>query len=95
MALSQRREEAAAGRAYGDPQAAPTAIAYYAALERSAQLVYHVTPMTGRRAPGRLSFDWSFDYYPLDYRLPGPELRIYRLRGRGCSGVANMIRAGN
>ena len=75
-----------AGRAYADPQAAPNAIAYYAALQRSARLVYRVTPLTGGRAPGRLSFDWSFDYYPLGYRLPGPEVRIYRLRGRGCGG---------
>jgi len=75
-----------AGRAYADPGAAPNAIAYYAALEHSARLLYRVTPMTGGRAPGRLSFDWSFDYYPLDYRLPGPELRIYRLSWRGCGG---------
>lgn len=76
-----------AGRAYADPQAAPKAIAYYVALESSARLAYRVTPMTGGRPPGRLSFDWSFDYYPLGYRLPGPELRIYHLEGRSC-GVA-------
>jgi hypothetical protein len=74
------------GRAYVDPRAAPNAIAYYAALERASQLVYRMTPMTGGRLPGRLSFDWSFDYYPLGYRLPGPEVRVYRLGGRECGG---------
>lgn len=73
-----------AGRAYADPTAAPEAIRYYRALEHAARLVYRVTPMNGGRAPGRLSFDWSFDYYPLDYRLPGPELRIYELGASGC-----------
>ncbi len=73
------------GRVYADPTAAPEAIRYYRALERAARLVYRVTPLAHGRVPGRLSFDWSFDYYPLDYRLPGPELRIYRLRGNNCT----------
>jgi 4-amino-4-deoxy-L-arabinose transferase-like glycosyltransferase len=81
-----------AGRAYADPRAAPNAIAYYAALQRSAQLVYRVTPLTGGRAPGRLSFDWGFDYYPLDYRLPGPEVRIYRLGGPSCGGSGHSVK---
>ena len=27
------------------------------------------------------SFDYSFNYYPLTYERPGPEIVIYRLRG--------------
>ncbi len=72
------------GRAYADPTAAPEAIRYYRALERRGRLIYRVTPLTHGRVPGRLSFDWSFDYYPIDYRLPGSELRVYELRGSGC-----------
>jgi hypothetical protein len=33
------------------------------------------------------NFDWSFDYYPLAYERPGPEMRIYRLTGGACSGT--------
>ncbi len=72
------------GRAYTDPQAAPHAIAYYNALAEQAQLVYRFSPYRHRQAPGKLNFDWSFDYYPLSYQHPGPELRIYRLHGGRC-----------
>jgi len=30
------------------------------------------------------SFDWSIDYYPPQYRRPGPELSIYELTGGKC-----------
>jgi len=30
------------------------------------------------------SFDWSFDYYPLAYRRPGPAMTIYRLHDGRC-----------
>jgi 4-amino-4-deoxy-L-arabinose transferase-like glycosyltransferase len=73
-----------AGRAYADPAAAPAAPRYYAALGRRGRLVYRVSPMRGGRAPGSLNFDWSFDYYPLDYRRPGPEVRVYRLDAGRC-----------
>lgn len=75
------------GRAEADPQTAPYALGYYRALERAATLVYRVTPLGRGRAPGRISFDWSFDYYPLSYERPGPELRVWRLRGRGCAAL--------
>jgi hypothetical protein len=29
-------------------------------------------------------FDWSFDYYPLAYHRPGPEMVVYRLHGGRC-----------
>jgi hypothetical protein len=31
------------------------------------------------------SFDWSIDYYPPEYRLPGPELSVYRLTEGRCA----------
>ena len=37
-----------------------------------------LTPHRALSAPGRRG------YYPLDYRLPGPELRIYELGGARC-----------
>ena len=41
----------------------------------------------GRGAgPVEFNFDWSFDFYPLAYARPGPEMRIYRLKGGVCSG---------
>jgi hypothetical protein len=30
-------------------------------------------------------FDWSFDYYPLAYHRPGPQITVYRLHGGGCA----------
>ena len=35
--------------------------------------------------PVPFNFDWSFDYYPLAYTRPGPEMTIYRLRGGRCT----------
>jgi hypothetical protein len=74
-----------AGRAFAQPRDAPQAIAYYAELARRARLVYHVTPFAEGAHPVPFSFDWSIDYYPRQYRLPGPELSVYRLRGGKCS----------
>jgi hypothetical protein len=72
------------GRALADPHQAPGAIAYYQALARRAQVVYHLSPYTPGGAPVAFSFDWSFDDYPLSYRLPGPEVTIYRLHEGAC-----------
>ncbi|HEV3048036.1 MAG TPA: glycosyltransferase family 39 protein [Solirubrobacteraceae bacterium] len=76
------------GRAYADPRAVPGAIAYYRALERAGEVVYRASPYAGGagggREPVRFNFDWSFDYYPLAYARPGPEITIYRLHGGGC-----------
>ena len=76
------------GRAYADPGEAPGALAYYAALARRAHLVHVVSPYTAGSTPVGFSFDWSFDYYPLSYRLPGPEMRAYRLHGARCASGA-------
>jgi hypothetical protein len=74
-----------AGRAFAQPQDAPQAIAYYALLAHRARLVYHVSPFSRGAHPVPFSFDWSIDYYPRQYHLPGPELSVYRLSGGRCS----------
>jgi hypothetical protein len=73
------------GRALADPRAAPFASAYYHALATQAQVVYRISPYSPGSTPPRFSFDWSFDYYPLSYQRPGPEMTVYRLRGGRCA----------
>ncbi len=74
------------GRAFADRSRAPHAVAYYRALARAGEVVYHVSPYrTGARPPA-FNFDWSFDYYPLAYVRPGPEVTVYRLRDGRCAG---------
>ena len=74
-----------AGRAFAEPRAAPAATLYYADLANRARLMYHVTPFSPGAHPAQFSFDWSIDYYPRQYRLPGPEMSVYRLTGGKCS----------
>ncbi len=78
-------------RAFADPAAAPLAIAYYRALEAQGEVVYRSSPFAAGRAPVGFNFDWSFDYYPLAYRLPGPTMTIYRLRGGRCGREADDL----
>jgi Dolichyl-phosphate-mannose-protein mannosyltransferase len=73
------------GRAFADPPRAPHAVAYYRALARQGTVVYHVSPYARGAHPVAFNFDWSFDYYPLAYRRPGPEMTVYRLRGGRCA----------
>ena len=72
------------GRAFAEPRQVPGAIAYYAALRRSADVVYAVSPLKTGARPVPFSFDFSFNAYPLRYDRPGPQISIYRLRG--CAG---------
>ena len=74
-----------AGRAFAQPQLAPAAVAYYAELANRARLVYHVSPFSDGTRAVPFSFDWSSDYFPRQYRLPGPELSVYRLAGGKCA----------
>jgi hypothetical protein len=74
------------GRAFADPSRAPLAVAYYRALARAGEVVHRVSPYRRRASPPAFNFDWSFDYYPLAYSRPGPEVVIYRLRGGRCAG---------
>ncbi len=69
------------GRAQVAPAQVPDAIRYYAALRRRADVVYRVTPFKAGARPVRFSFDDSFNYRPLSYERPGPEIVVYRLRG--------------
>jgi Dolichyl-phosphate-mannose-protein mannosyltransferase len=75
------------GRAFADRRAVPHAIAYYRALARHGEVVYRASPyahLHGAREAVPFGFDWSFDYYPLAYRRPGPLITVYRLRGGRC-----------
>ena len=76
---------AESGRAYADPGEVPHAIAYYRALARQGEVVYRVSPYDLGKGPVAFNFDWTFDYYPLAYRLPGPEMTVYRLHGGKCA----------
>jgi 4-amino-4-deoxy-L-arabinose transferase-like glycosyltransferase len=76
------------GRAFADRKAVPGAIAYYRKLARDSKVVYRASPyrrgQTGGRESVPFNFDWSFDYYPLAYQRPGPQMTIYRLHGDRC-----------
>jgi hypothetical protein len=77
------------GRAYADPEEVPLAVAYYRTLAKRGEVVYRASPYTRGQGGGRESvpfdFDWSFDYYPLAYHRPGPQITIYRLHGGRCA----------
>jgi hypothetical protein len=72
------------GRAFADPAAVPHAIGYYRALAAQGEVVYRSSPYARGRGPVAFGFDWSFDYYPLAYERPGPQMTIYRLHGGRC-----------
>ena len=72
------------GRAEADPEEVPQAIAYYKELERRGTLAYEASPYARGKGPVEFNFDWTFDYYPLDYYRPGPVMSVYRLKGGGC-----------
>jgi hypothetical protein len=74
------------GRAEADPAEVPRALAYYRELERRSDLVFRGSPYRPGAGPVEFNFDWSFDFYPLAYARPGPDMRIYRLKGGACSG---------
>jgi hypothetical protein len=76
------------GRAFADPQVVPHAIAYYRELARQGEVVYHVSPYNSAgKDDVAFSFDWTFDYYPLAFHRPGPEMTVYRLHGGRCASV--------
>jgi Dolichyl-phosphate-mannose-protein mannosyltransferase len=73
------------GRAFADPKAVPGAIAYYRELARRGEVLYRASPYAGGHGPVAFDFDWSFDYYPLVYDRPGPQMTVYRLHGGRCT----------
>ncbi len=72
------------GRAFADRKAVPGAIAYYRKLARDGEVVYRASPYRHGQGPVPFNFDWSFDYYPLAYARPGPQMTIYHLHGGRC-----------
>ena len=76
------------GRAEVEPDVVPEALAYYRELDRRGEVVYRASPFGKGEDPVEFNFDYSFDYYPLAYRRPGPLITVYRLRGRRCPGVS-------
>ncbi len=75
------------GRVTKDPEKAPGAAAYFAALEERGTLEASFSPMKpGREADlPRFNFDISYNYYPLGYHRPGPQIDIRRLHGGVCA----------
>lgn len=72
------------GRVTKDPSKAPGAAAYYKELEQRGEKLASFSPMKpGTRVP-RFNFDISYNYYPLAYYRPGPQIDIYRLTGGSC-----------
>lgn len=71
-------------RALAEPGEVPGAIAYYEALARRGREVARFSPYREGATPPAFNFDWAFDYYPLAYERPGPEIVIYRLSGGRC-----------
>jgi hypothetical protein len=47
--------------------------------------VYLSSPYRRGQGPVSFGFDWSFDYYPLAYERPGPQMTVYRLSGGRCA----------
>jgi 4-amino-4-deoxy-L-arabinose transferase-like glycosyltransferase len=72
------------GRAYADPKQVPDAIRYYDELKRQGEVVFRSNPYGKDSETVPFSFDYSFNYYPLTYERPGPEVVIYRLHGGEC-----------
>lgn len=73
------------GRVTKDPSKAPGAAAYYAALEERGEKVASFSPMKPGKSVPRFNFDISYNYFPLAYYRPGPQIDIYRLAGGNCS----------
>ena len=76
------------GRAEAEPEDVPRAVAYYRELERRSEVAYRVSPYRRGAGPVAFNFDWSFDYYPLAYARPGPEMTVYRLTGGACGAAS-------
>ena len=72
------------GRAFANGGGAPPAVAYYRALESEGEVVFRASPYARGERPVPFGFDWSFDYYPLAYTRPGPDMTVYRLHGGRC-----------
>lgn len=72
------------GRAEAQPKAVPGAIAYYRALEENSRLAFRASPYREGKGPVKFNFDWTFDFYPLAYARPGPDMQVFHLTGGQC-----------
>ncbi len=72
------------GRAEAEPEDVPRAVAYYRELERRGAVAFRASPYRDGAGPVPFNFDWSFDFYPMAYARPGPEMTVYRLAGGAC-----------
>jgi Dolichyl-phosphate-mannose-protein mannosyltransferase len=59
----------------------PEALAYYRRLERESRLLASFSPYEPGAGPVPFNFDLSYNYYPTAFERPGPEVKVYRLRG--------------
>ena len=75
------------GRAEAQPEVVPRALDYYRELESRSKVAHEVSPYAKGEGPVEFNFDWTFDYYPLAYTRPGPEMTIYRLQGGRCKAM--------
>lgn len=73
------------GRVMKDPAKAPGAAAYYAELARRGERIASFSPMRSGEQVPRFNFDISYNYFPLGYVRPGPQIDIYRLREGRCT----------
>ena len=78
------------GRAEVEPAVVPEAVAYYRELDRRGEIVYESSPYAKGADPVQFNFDFSFDFYPLAYRRPGPLITVYRLHGGQCAPGAGV-----
>jgi hypothetical protein len=76
---------AISGSVFVEPGRAENAHSYYERLDRDAELAFYASPYGAGAGPVPFSFDFSNDYYPLAYDRPGPEVRVYRIRGGRCA----------
>jgi len=72
------------GRADTEPREVPNALRYYDELRRRGDVVFRASPYDEGEEGVPFSFDFSFNYLPLAYERPGPEIVVYRLRGDAC-----------
>lgn len=72
------------GRVTKAPEEMPEAAAYYEALDERAEKVKSFSPMKPGEALPTFNFDISYNYYPLAYQRPGPQIDVYRLSGGQC-----------
>jgi hypothetical protein len=72
-----------AGRAFVNPKV-QMAMAYYTALAKYGKLMLRTSPYSPGASAVPFNFDWAIDYYPRQYRQPGPEISVYKLHGEKC-----------